>query len=140
VAEKFESLVTLGIVNSRMKDYFDIWTLCRQFAFDGQVLSNAIAKTFSNRGTTIAPEPIGLTSRFADDPSKKAQWRGFIRRSRLDASSDLGEVVHGNAAFLLPIAAALSDGRGFKGKWTFPGPWTRSDKKSTQLMIGKELP
>ncbi len=86
VAEKFESLVTLGILNSRMKDYFDIWSLSRQFDFDGQALGNAIAKTFSNRGTTIVPDPVGLTVRFADDPSKKAQWRGFIRKSRLDVS------------------------------------------------------
>ena len=68
VAEKFESLVTLGILNSRMKDYFDIWTLSRQFDFDGPTLSSAIAKTFSNRGTAVESDPIGLTSAFADDP------------------------------------------------------------------------
>ncbi|HTV54812.1 MAG TPA: nucleotidyl transferase AbiEii/AbiGii toxin family protein, partial [Terriglobia bacterium] len=53
VAEKFESVVKLGTLNSRMKDYFDIWTLSRQFAFDGEMLGNAITKTFSNRGTEM---------------------------------------------------------------------------------------
>ena len=123
VAEKFESLVTLGILNSRMKDYFDIWTLSRQFDFDGQTLGNAIAKTFSNRGTKIVPEPIGLTAKFADDPTKKSQWRGFIRKSRLDASPDLGEVIVAIASFLVPLATALSAGKSFQGKWTAPGPW-----------------
>jgi hypothetical protein len=123
VAEKFESLVTLGILNSRMKDFFDIWTLSRQFDFDGQTLGNAIARTFSNRGTKIAPEPIGLTSKFEDDATKKSQWRGFIRKSRLEPSPDLGEVLLAIAGFLAPLATALSAGRSFQGKWTAPGPW-----------------
>jgi len=128
VAEKFESLVTLGMLNSRMKDYFDIWTLCRQFDFDGEALSDAIAKTLSNRGTKIAAEPVGLTDRFADDPAKKAQWRGFTRKSRLDVSQDLGEVLLSIRSFLEPMSTALNAGRSFKGKWTFPGPWIVSDK------------
>jgi hypothetical protein len=123
VAEKFESLVILGILNSRMKDYFDIWTLSRQFDFDGETLGNAIAKTFSNRGTKIDPEPVGLTAKFADDSTKKSQWRGFIRKSRLDASPDLSEILFAIASFLGPLATALSAGRSFQGKWTAPGPW-----------------
>jgi hypothetical protein len=128
VAEKLESLVTLGVLNSRMKDYFDIWTLSRQFDFDGHTLGNAIAKTFSNRRTTIVSEPVGLTAKFADDPAKKAQWRAFIRKSRLDASADLGEVVFAVANFLEPVASALSAERSFSGEWTAPGPWISPDK------------
>jgi len=130
VAEKFESVVTLGILNSRMKDYFDIWTLSRQFDFDGQTLGNAVAKTFSNRGTKIVPEPVGLTAKFSDDPTKKAQWRGFIRKSRLDTSSDLAEVLLAVARFLQPVATALSEGRTFTGKWATPGPWITRPNRS----------
>ena len=129
VAEKFESLVTLGMLNSRMKDYFDIWSLSRQFDFDGQVLANAIAKTFSNRRTAIVSEPVGLTARFADDPAKEAQWRGFLRKSRLDGSPDLGEVLSFVASFLEPVAAALSAGESFKGEWKAPGPWIGSSRR-----------
>ncbi len=123
VAEKLESLVTRGILNSRMKDYFDIWTLSRQFDFDGQTLGNAVAKTFSHRETKIVPEPIGLTTRFADDPPKKSQWRGFIRKSRLDAPPELAEVVVAIATFLGPLLTALSAGKNFREKWVPPGPW-----------------
>jgi hypothetical protein len=123
VAEKFESMVALGTLNSRMKDYLDIWTLSRQFNFDGQTLGNAIARTFSNRGTKIVAEPVGLTAKFVDDPTKGSQWRGFIRKSRLDPSPDLGEVLFAIASFLGPLATALSAGRSFQGKWTAPGPW-----------------
>ena len=116
VAEKFESLVTRGILNSRMKDYFDIWTLSRQFDFDGQTLGNAIAKTFSNRGTKIVPQPVGLTPKFADDPTKKSQWRGFIRKGRLDASPELGEVIIAIANFVGPLVTALNAGKSFRRK------------------------
>ena len=126
VAEKFEALVTLGILNSRMKDYFDIWTLSRRFDFDGRTLGNAIAKTFANRGTKMVPEPVGLTARFADDPGKQSQWRGFVRKSRLDASPDLAVVTADIAIFLVPLASALSNAKTFEGKWTAPGPWMDS--------------
>jgi hypothetical protein len=123
VPEKFESVATLGILNSLMKDYFDIWTLSRRFEFDGRTLGNASAKTFSNRGTKIVPEPVGLTAKFADDPTKRAQWRGYIRKIRLDAAPDLGEVLFAVTRFLQPLATALTTGRTFTGKWAGPGPW-----------------
>lgn len=124
VAEKFESLVKLGTLNSRMKDYFDIWTLSRQFDFDGEVLGNAISKTFSNRGTEIVSDPVGLTTRFAEDPEKIVQWRGFIRKSRLDHLPNLTEVISAVAYFLRPVAKALIAEDTFGGKWSSPGPWT----------------
>jgi hypothetical protein len=116
-------VVTLGILNSRMKDYFDIWTLSRQFDFDGETLCDAIARTFSNRRTTLLAEPVGLTSKFVEDPTKKAQWRGFVRKSRLELSADLGEVILGLRSFLGPVTAALTAGRKFSGKWSASGPW-----------------
>jgi hypothetical protein len=70
-----KSIVKLGTLNSRLKDYFDVWALSRQFDFEGEVLSEAIAKTFSNRGTEIISDPVGLTARFAADPEKNAQGR-----------------------------------------------------------------
>jgi predicted nucleotidyltransferase component of viral defense system len=109
IAEKFEAMVKLGILNSRMKDFFDIWLMLRQFDFEGQKLSTAIAKTFSTRGTDIQSEPISLTNTFVDDTVKTAQWRGFIRKNRLtNVSQDLGEVVKAIAAFLGPIAKSLA--------------------------------
>jgi hypothetical protein len=123
VAEKFESMVKLGTLNSRMKDYFDIWTLSRQFDFDGEMLGNAIAKTFSNRGTEITVDPVGLTARFAEDPEKNIQWRGFIRKSRLDRLPSLAEVISTISQFLRPVATALAASHSFSGQWTAPGPW-----------------
>lgn len=80
IAEKFEAMVKLGILNSRMKDFFDIWLMLRQYDFEGPILAEAISKTFSTRGTSIQSEPIALTNSFAEDIEKATQWRGFIRK------------------------------------------------------------
>lgn len=124
IAEKFEAMVKLGILNSRMKDFFDIWLMLGQFDFDGATLSAAITKTFSTRGTSIQSEPITLTSTFAKDTEKAVQWRGFIRKNRLtDVPQNFPEVITAIASFLGPIAKTLAGGHSFRGTWKAPGPW-----------------
>ena len=124
IAEKFEAMVKLGVLNSRMKDFFDIWLLLRQFDFRGPRLAAAIAKTFSTRGTDIQPEPIALTNSLAEDATKTVQWRGFIRKNRLtNVPQNFGEVIKAIAAFLGPIAKSLSAKQPFKATWKAPGPW-----------------
>jgi predicted nucleotidyltransferase component of viral defense system len=124
VAEKLEAMVKLGQLNSRMKDFFDIWLLSRQFAFDGETLTKAVAKTFANRHTLIPDENLALIHTFADDPTKQTQWSGFLRKARIDnAPKDLPEVVEELRVFLEPVAEAARDGIVFVQKWTPPGPW-----------------
>ena len=124
IAEKFEAMVKLGILNSRMKDFFDIWLMSRQFDFEGQRLAAAIEKTFSTRGTDIQSEPIALTNSFAEDPAKIAQWRGFIRKIRLtNVPPDFGEVIEAISIFLRPIAERLAAEKPFEATWRAPGPW-----------------
>lgn len=124
IAEKFEAMVKLGILNSRMKDFFDIWLMLRQFDFEGPILAEAISKTFSTRGTRIQAKPIALARAFGEDPEKAAQWRGFIRKNRLkDVPQNFAEVITAIAAFLTPIAEQMAAGRVFKATWKAPGPW-----------------
>lgn len=124
IAEKFEAMVKLGILNSRMKDFFDLWLMSRQFDFDGATLAEAILKTFSTRGTKIQAEPIALTDAFAKDATKAAQWRGFLRKNRLsEAPKDLTKVIMSIGAFLRPISESLTTGHVFKSIWKSPGPW-----------------
>jgi len=124
IAEKFEAMIKLGILNSRMKDFFDLWLMSRQFDFDGVTLAKAILKTFSTRGTKIPAEPLALMDAFAEDSSKAAQWRGFVRKSRLtDVPKNFAEVVVTIATFLGPIAKNLSEGKPFLATWKAPGPW-----------------
>jgi predicted nucleotidyltransferase component of viral defense system len=77
IAEKLEALTSLGLLNSRMKDYFDLWLLSRLYEFDGGVLLRAIMATFRHRETTLEFQPVGLTDEFASDPAKDTQWKAF---------------------------------------------------------------
>ena len=124
VAEKFEAMVKLGQLNSRLKDFFDLWLLSRQFQFDGRILAQAVRETFANRHTTIPPQPVALTAAFANEPVRQTQWKGFLRKSRIDmAPPELPVVIAAISLFLLPLAAALSAGQEFSPLWRPAGPW-----------------
>jgi len=125
IAEKFEAMVKLGILNSRMKDFFDIWLMSRQFDLKGVTLAEAILKTFSTRRTRIPAEPVALTDAFANDTTKAVQWRGFLRRNRLSgAPKDFMEVIISIDAFLKPMSERLAAGHVFNSVWKAPGPWS----------------
>lgn len=114
-AEKLEAIATLGIANSRMKDYFDLLALMREQAMDRAALAEAIRATFRRRGTA-PPEgmPFGLTDAFAADAQKQSQWNAFLRRNRF-AAPTLATVVAELRAFLTdlkPWADQRPDGRG----------------------------
>ena len=85
VAEKLEALVKLGMVSTRMKDFYDLWKLSRDFDFDGELLCRAIKATFERRRTKIPSDiPVALTEEFSRDAQKVKQWQAFVRKSNLD--------------------------------------------------------
>ena len=105
IAEKFQAMVALGRVNSRMKDYYDVWVLARAFDFNGDGLSRAIAATFARRNTPIPFDaPYGLTSAFANDSAKRQQWRTFAESMEAELPP-LAAIVDDLAKFLMPHAA-----------------------------------
>jgi hypothetical protein len=84
VAEKFEATVKLGILNIRMKDFFDLWFLSRRFDFDGAILHNAVHATLARRQTLLGDTlPFPLTDEFATNSTKQTQWIAFLRRNGL---------------------------------------------------------
>jgi predicted nucleotidyltransferase component of viral defense system len=127
VAEKLEALVQLGMTNSRMKDYYDLWFMSRRFEFDGPTLVAAIRATFERRGTKI-PEgtPIGLTAEFAADAAHMTQWAAFIRRSGGEVPPELDVVVEAARAFVLPPAHAALASQSFNQIWTPRTQWRGS--------------
>jgi predicted nucleotidyltransferase component of viral defense system len=124
VAEKLEALTTLGLLNSRMKDYYDLALLPRMYSFEGEKLVASILATFRHRGTKIESEPIGLTDAFYADPARAIQWRAFIRRSRfVEASGELERLVAEIRQFALPVLEACAGEKAFKARWQPGGPW-----------------
>ena len=93
VAEKLEAIASLGMANSRLKDYFDLRALAREGKLDDRLLADAIAATFERRGTALPQDlPVGLSDEFARDAAKRTQWAAFLSRNRLEAPG-LDEVV-----------------------------------------------
>jgi predicted nucleotidyltransferase component of viral defense system len=124
VAEKLEALTALGLLNSRLKDFYDVALLSRMYPFEGERLVKAISATFRHRGTTIEPEPIGLTKAYCDDPARAIQWRAFVRRSRFgEEAGELVRLVGEVRQFALPVLSAVAAGIPFKALWKPGGPW-----------------
>lgn len=111
IAEKVEAMVTLGIGNSRMKDFFDVWYLARTFEFDRATLGAAVRATFARRATPLpADSPIAFTPAFAEDPAKATQWRAFVARSRIPGvPPTFGEVMGVVRDFVGSVLVAGSD-------------------------------
>lgn len=93
VAEKLHAVAILGMTNSRMKDFFDLWVLLHDTSLNDAELQSAIEATFARRKTPMpTTTPIGMSDAFAEDSTKQVQWKAFLRKNKLDAL-DLAEVV-----------------------------------------------
>lgn len=126
VAEKFEAMVKLGMVNSRMKDFHDLRSLCQEFRFDGRSLSQAVEKTFMRRQTPIPTKaaPTVFTAEFFEDDNKKRQWSAFCRKYRGYVNdTSLESVCLEIARFLMPVVQSLNDKKAFDRSWSPKGPW-----------------
>lgn len=124
IAEKFEAMVKLGDLNSRMKDFFDIWTLATGQTFEGKAVAAAIAKTFERRGTAVGINAVCFQQTFGQSDAKQTQWRAFVRRSGLNAApAEFAEVWSVVVAFLRPVAECIVAGSAFDRAWLPGGPW-----------------
>jgi predicted nucleotidyltransferase component of viral defense system len=125
VAEKFEAMVKLGMLNTRMKDFYDLWELSRRFTFDGAILCRSIKATFERRGTTLPTDhPSALRPTFYENAEKIAQWNGFLRKGHIVVEGrSLAEVVGVLRAFLMPPASAAARDEDFSQVWKASGPW-----------------
>ncbi len=125
VAEKYHALVNLGLANSRMKDFYDLWIIANEFGFDGLTLSQAIRNTFSRRCTPLPEQiPLGLSPEFYDDAQKNMQWNAFLQKGMLVTTPPLlADVCHLLETFLVPPTQALTRDQDFTAKWKPGGPW-----------------
>jgi predicted nucleotidyltransferase component of viral defense system len=125
VAEKFQAVVALGISNSRLKDFYDIWFLCQSFEFQGNLLSQAIRATFERRKTSLPTiEPLALTAEFAEDINKKKQWQAFLNRGQLKSEhKDLMEVTKIIKEFIMPPCLAATKDETFNQRWHPSSCW-----------------
>jgi nucleotidyltransferase AbiEii toxin of type IV toxin-antitoxin system len=120
VAEKFQAIVLLSTANTRVKDYYDLWHLARQYEFDGATLGNAVHRTFERRGTVIPTEPpLGLSGAYLDNRDRGSQWTGLAGRAGASSAVSFREAGATIRDFVLPVTR-----EGFEGVWRRGGPWT----------------
>ncbi len=85
IAEKFQAMVALGVLNGRMKDYYDLWAIPRNLEIASEDLDVAIRATFERRGTPIPTErPPGLSAEMMEDETKQRQWRAYAASVELE--------------------------------------------------------
>lgn len=125
IAEKLQALVAFDMAISRMKDFYDLWIISKQFSFNGAILAEAIAATFRRRNTVIPSDtPTALTEDFATSKDKQTQWKAFLNRTGLEnVEIELPEVVSELRAFLLPPLLGPARGESFSKSWT-DGSWS----------------
>jgi predicted nucleotidyltransferase component of viral defense system len=129
IAEKYQAMVSLGMINTRLKDFYDVYALSEEHAFDGATLAAAVTATFERRGTPLpAKPPVALTRMFCDDSTKPGQWRAFLSRGRLsDVPSSLGTITDRLADFLWPPTNAARRAGDFAAAWLPSIGWTADE-------------
>ena len=117
IAEKLDAILDLMEFSSRMKDYYDIYYLANKFDFDGKVLTEALKKTFENRGHVFNVEQFEQVMAFENDEAMQKKWKAFCRK--IDTKTDsYSTVLRTIRSFLRkPIVAAI-DKKPFNEHWT----------------------
>ena len=116
VAEKIDAILSLMEFSSRMKDYYDIYYLVNKFDFDGNVLSEALRKTFANREHNFTTEQFKQVMRFDDDTAMQKKWKAFVRKINTK-TDDYSTVLKTINAFLTKPYTAAVKGKVFTEKW-----------------------
>ena len=118
IAEKLQAMVKLDILNSRMKDFYDIWLFSERFEFDSVILKDSIRNTFQRRETNINENLIEFLDTFCHNEEKIKQWKGFLRKSRvLNVPESLEEIICDLKRFLHPVITSIASGDEFKKTW-----------------------
>lgn len=126
IAEKFETMVQLGFVNSRMKDFYDIWALSDTFAFDGAELQQAVTRCFERRGTQFSAEtPDVFAMAFYTNAARRDLWQAYGHQGELFKAppKDFEEVGRRLQYFLKPVYVSILAGEKFAFYWPAAGPW-----------------
>lgn len=125
VSEKFESMVKLGLLNSRMKDFYDIWLLLRQFDFSGLKLTEALKRTFNHRKTPLpVRKPLFAEEIYDEKSDRQTLWKAFLKKGEIKHTpTKLKDVAIDIEEFLIKPLSAINNNQGFNQEWKALGPW-----------------
>lgn len=116
IAEKFEAIVSIGTVNSRYKDFYDIYALAEQFDFKGEDLKKAIVETFEHRRTSFDQIDV-FSEGFAKDKERNIRWEGFLKTKHVNKDISLTQVIEKIRTFIEPVIISIREEDDFNYIW-----------------------
>lgn len=126
IAEKIHAMIRFQMLNSRMKDFYDVWLLARNFDFEGKLLFSAIDQTFTANDADLNFDIADLIANLKNDDEKQRQWRAFTKRVRLVIEPPkFSIVVKDIETFLLPMFTNYRSKKPVPLSWNAPGPWKK---------------
>lgn len=124
IAEKFEAMMKLGLVNTRMKDFFDVWILSQQLSFIGESLQGAIKMTFEKRQTPLNSLPDSMNEVFYADLIHQTRWKQLLKNIENEEENiELSKVINEIKEFLQPIVMASMNKQIFNKTWSYEKKW-----------------
>ena len=93
VAEKFQTMIDRGTINSRMKDFFDVYTILKADKVDEVLLKEAVAEVFANRGTEKDADNVVFTDDFAQDGMRQTMWKAYLKKIKYKEELPFTEVM-----------------------------------------------
>ena len=114
IAEKLEAIIHNGYLNSRYKDFYDIYILTGKYSFDFRDMKSAATETFQNRGTLMSMSTAAFGDEFVQDPMHRTRWNAFLKKKRALVQISLEETISGVKAFAEPL---LEDTNTYASKW-----------------------
>lgn len=118
IAEKFEAIVKLNFLTSRMKDFYDVIFIAENYELKKINLLNSIQKTFENRNTSIDNRKIIYQDEFKKDDEKQKQWEGFLKRIKSEMKEEFIDIINKLETFIEPIFENAEDDLFWeKDKW-----------------------
>ena len=103
IAEKFQTMIFLAGLNSRMKDFFDIYNFLVNKDYRFENLNLAIKATFQNRNTPFINDHILFREEFQEDSTRVIQWKAFLKKINFKEELPFKEVIIKIKQILMPI-------------------------------------
>lgn len=103
IAEKLEAIIHLGYLNSRYKDFYDIYVLSMKYEFSYEKLRKAVTETFENRGTQMTMDAAAFGDEFLNDPLHQTRWKAFLKKKKALVQVSLDETMGRIKDFVRPL-------------------------------------
>lgn len=112
IAEKLEAIVHNGYLNSRYKDFYDIYVLSTNYEFSYEGLRNAVIQTFENRKTQMTMDAAAFSEEFLNDPMHQTRWKAFLKKKKALIQISMSDAMDWIKAFVCPLLEGME-----KTKW-----------------------